>query len=155
MFLSQLICFIDALFSCSSMAIEHFDEKIVPDLKRSRPGDANISIASIYDLLMSPRPGPSYEMDLTLSQDTSFDFQKEAQKRSKSSFCSISKLIIKKHKKQSKIIKNQSKQISKMMKNMKQMKRRLDETETQNREMLESVKQLKVSTKPLNILKKE
>jgi len=132
----------------SSMAIEHFDEKIVPEIKKSRP-DANVSISSIYDLLTStPRAGPSYDgLSFSISRNSSSSSicHKEEHKRTKSSFSSIVKL----YKKQSKIIKGQSKQISKMMRNMSKMKRQLIESEIKNREITESIKQLKASSKPL------
>lgn len=132
----------------SSMAIEHFDEKIVPDIKKSRP-DSNVSISSIYDLLTStPRPGPSYEsLSFNLSRNSSDSSlcHKEEPERSKSSLSSIVRL----YKKQSKVIKGQSKQISKMMRTIGKMKRQLFESEIKNREITESIKQLKTENKPI------
>lgn len=132
----------------SSMAIEHFDEKIVPDIKKSRP-DSNVSISSIYDLLTStPRPGPSYEsLSFNLSRNSSDSSlcHKEEPKRSKSSLSSMVRL----YKKQSKVIKGQSKQISKMMRTIGKMKRQLFESEIKNREITESIKQLKAENKPI------
>lgn len=132
----------------SSMAIEHFDEKIIPDIKKNRP-DANVSISSIYDLLTStPRNSPSYDclsFGLSRNSSSSSVSHKEEQKRSKTSLSSIVKL----YKKQSKIIKGQSKQIAKMMRNITKMKRQLIESEIKNREVTESIKQLKLTSKPL------
>lgn len=134
----------------SSMAIEHFDEKIVPDIKRSRPDAGNVSISSIYDMLItSPRAGQSFEgLALNLSRNSSsssISYKDEYPSRSKSKLSSVVSL----YKRQSKIIKNQSKQIARMMKNLRHMKRRLDEGETKNREMTESIKQLKATNKPM------
>lgn len=130
----------------SSMAIEHFDEKIVPEIKKSRPDAGNVSISSIYDMLITtPRAGQSFEglaaFNLSRNSSSSSVSLKDDHKgvKTKSKLSSVIKL----YKKQSKIIKSQAKQISLMLKNMKQMKRRIDETETKNREMTESIKQLK------------
>lgn len=132
----------------SSMAIEHFDEKIVPDIKKSRP-DSNVSISSIYDLLTStPRPGPSYEglsFNLSRNSSSSSICHKDEPKRSKSSLSSLVRL----YKKQSHVIKNQSKQISKMLRTIGKMKRQLFEGEIKNREITESIKQLKAENKPI------
>jgi F-box protein 28 len=133
----------------SSMAIEHFDEKIVPDIKKSRP-DANVSISSIYDLLTStpgrsaPNYGEGLSFNLSRNSSSSSICHKQEPKRTKSSLSSIVKL----YKKQSKVIKGQSKQISKMMRNMSKMKRQLIESEIKNREITESIKQLKAANKP-------
>lgn len=132
----------------SSMAIEHFDEKIVPDIKKTRP-DANVSISSIYDMLTSstPRATPSFEglHSLSLSRhsssssiSTSNDYPHVKRKSKLSS-------VVKMYKKQSRIIKSQSKQIVKMQHNLKSLKRRLDESEIKNREVTESIRQLKAS----------
>lgn len=131
----------------SSMAIEHFDEKIVPDIKKSRPDGSGHS--SIYDMLMtSPRSKQSLEdllHHIPISPSPySTNRHGDGSTRPKSKLSSVVQL----YKKQSKIIKSQSKQISKMMKNMKLMKRRLDESEIKNREITESIKQLKVAGKP-------
>lgn len=131
----------------SSMAIEHFDEKIAPDLKKSRP-DENASISSIYDILTSPRiVGPSFEgLAFNLSRsssNSSISPIHDTIVRNKSKLSSVVTL----YKKQSKIIKGQSKQIGKMVKSLKQLKRRLDESEIKNREMTESIKQLKSTNK--------
>lgn len=131
----------------SSMAIEHFDEKIVPEIKKTRP-DANVSISSIYDMLTSPRASTSFDgLAFGLSRNSSsssISHKDEHSVRTKSKLSSVVKL----YKKQSKIIKGQSKQISKMMKNLNNIRRRLDESEIKNREMTESIKQLKAA-KPL------
>jgi F-box protein 28 len=142
---------VQELRDISSMAIEHFDEKIVPDIKKSRP-DANVSISSIYDMLItSPRAGQSFEgfaLNLSCNSPSSSVgcHREETVGRSKTKLSSVVTL----YKKQSKLIKNQSKQIAKMMKSLKQMKRRLDESDIKNREMTETIKQLKSTTnKPL------
>lgn len=138
------------------MAIEHFDEKIAPDIKR-RTQPASGTIASLYDILNSSRPGPgtihaSFDgnLSLSLSRDSSCSSliqerpnPKILQLKTKSKKLSS---VINLYKKQSKIIKTQSKQITNMMKNMKQMKRRLDETEVKNREFGETIRQLKESS---------
>lgn len=59
------------------------------------------------------------------------------------------------YKKQSKIIKTQSKQIAKLVHNLKSIKRRLDETEIKNREMTESIRQLKCTAETSTSLKAE
>lgn len=133
----------------SSMAIEHFDEKIVPDIKRVRP-DANVSISSIYDMLTSPRSGTGLDgLAFNLSRNSSSSsigpsHKEEHGVKSKSKLSSIARL----YKKQSKIIKSQSKQIGKMLKDLKHLKRRLDESEIKNREMTASIMQLKATGKP-------
>lgn len=130
----------------SSMAIEHFDEKIVPDIKKLNQDERNVSISSIYDMFIaSPRAGLTLNLSRNSSSSSfsSSSSREEVVKRSKSKLSSVITL----YKKQSKIIKGQSKQIHKMLKTIKTMKRRLDETEIKNREMTESIKQLK-SSKP-------
>lgn len=131
----------------SSMAIEHFDEKIVPDLKKSRPDD-NASISSIYDILASaPRiSGPSFEGFLNLSRSSSNNSISPIHDtivRNKSKLSSVVSM----YKKHSKIIKSQTKQIGKMVKSLNKLKRRLDESETKNRELTESIKHLKSTNK--------
>lgn len=135
----------------SSMAIEHFDEKIVPEIKKLRPDAGNVSISSIYDMLIttpSLQRGQSFDgLSFNLSRNSSsssVSHKEEHGVKTKSKLSSVVRL----YKKQSKIIKSQAKQISLMLKNMKHMKRRLDETEIKNREMTESIKQLKASAKP-------
>lgn len=155
----------------SSMAIEHFDEKIVPDIKKSRPDAGNLSISSIYDMLItkqnksaslpneddpylnmlitSPRSAQSLEgLSFNLSRNSSsasLSPREDGPSKSRSRLSSIVNL----YKRQSKVIKNQSKQISKMFKSLRLMKRRLDESEIKNREMTDSIKQLKTAAKPL------
>jgi F-box protein 28 len=156
----------------SSMAIEHFDEKIVPDIKKSRPDAGNLSISSIYDMLItkqnkpavtneddpyfnmlitSPRAVQNFEgISFNLSRNASSASllpREEGAVKSKSKLSSIVNL----YKRQSKIIKNQSKQMGKLFKSLKQLKRRLDESEIKNRELTESIKQLKASAKPMPV----
>lgn len=135
----------------SSMAIEHFDEKIAPDLKKTRADDGNSSLTSIYDMLITTSPHrhgqnfDSFAFNLSrTSSSSSVSPIHDNVVRNKSKLSSLVTL----YKKQSKVIKSQSKQIAKMMKNLKQMKRRLDDSEIKNREMTESIKQLKTN-KPL------
>jgi F-box protein 28 len=131
----------------SSMAIEHFDEKIVPEIKKMRP-DANVSISSIYDMLTSTPRAPNFEglHSLSLSRNSSSSSVSTSKEDGHSGVKTKSKSsVVRMYKKHSKIIKSQSKQISKMMHNLKSIKRRLDESETKNREMTESIKQLKAS----------
>lgn len=134
----------------SSMAIEHFDERVVPDIKKLRPNAVNVSISSIYDMLISaPRSRQSQDFELGYdlsrnSSSSSLSPKEDFGVKTKPKISSVVKL----YKKQSKTIKSQAKQISKMFKNLQQMKRRLDETEIKNREMTESIKQLKATAKP-------
>lgn len=132
----------------SSMAIEHFDEKIVPDIKKTRP-DANVSISSIYDMLTSTPRAPSFEGLLSRNSSSSSVSTKDECHgvKTKSKLSSV----IRMYKKQSKIIKSQSKQIAKMMHNLKSIKRRLDESEIKNREMTESIKQLKATKSTIEV----
>ena len=126
----------------SSMAIEHFDEKIVPDIKKSSQDERNVSISSIYDMFIaSPRAGLTLNLSRN-SSASSLSPREEVAPKQKSKYSSVISL----YKKQSKIIKGQSKQMAKMFKTIKLMKRRLDETEIKNREMTESIKQLKATT---------
>lgn len=131
----------------SSMAIEHFDEKIVPDIKKSRPETTQMTF---YDMMLtSPRCTSidnfhsafnlsKTQSDTSLSTNSS-PHKDDKHKSTKSKLSSVYKL----YKKQSKIIKTQSIQIAKMITNMKSLKRRLDDTEIKNRELTESIKQLK------------
>jgi F-box protein 28 len=141
----------------SSMAIEHFDEKIVPDIKKSRP-EANVSISSIYDMLTStPRAPPNFESlhSLSLSRhssSSSISVKSESHGVKKKSKLSA---VVRMYKKQSKTIKSQSKQIAKMISNLKSIKRRLDESEIKNREMTESIRQLKATASTSTPLKVE
>lgn len=131
------------------MAIEHFDEKVVPEIKKTRP-DANVSISSIYDMLTSTPRAPSFEglHSLSLSRNSSSSSISTKEDCHHHGVKTKTKLssVVRMYKKQSKIIKSQTKQISKMMHNLKSIKRRLDESEIKNREMTESIKQLKAKT---------
>lgn len=129
----------------SSMAIEHFDEKIVPDIKRTSQDERNVSISSIYDMFIaSPRAGLALNLSRNSSSSSLSSPRDELVVRPKSKLSSVLSM----YKKQSKIIKGQSKQIAKLLKNMKVMKRRLDETDAKNRDMTESIRQLKTTSKP-------
>jgi len=123
----------------SSMAIEHFDEKIAPDIKKLRENPHNVSI---YDILQSPRP--------TLVSSSSYDLliSRNALNASVAARPTKTKLssVVNLYRKQSKIIKMQSKQISKMKNNIKQLSRRLFESEIKTRELNESIKQLNDNT---------
>lgn len=128
------------------MAIEHFDEKIVPEIKKTRP-DANVSISSIYDMLTSTPRTPSFEGLLSRNSSSSSISTKDECHHGVKTKSKLSS-VVRMYKKQSKIIKSQSKQIAKMMHNLKSIKRRLDESEIKNREMTESIKQLKAAKTP-------
>lgn len=132
----------------SSMAIEHFDEKIVPDIKKNRP---EASQMTFYDMMLqSPRCTsidnfhPAFNLSKTQS-NTSISSSMSSLKEFKPKSEIKTKLssVIKLYKKQSRIIKSQSKQIYRMITSMKGMKRRLDDTEIKNRELTESIKHLK------------
>lgn len=132
----------------SSMAIEHFDEKIVPDIKRTSQDERNVSISSIYDMFIaSPRAGLTLNLSRNSSSSSLSSPRDDLVVRPKSKLSSVLSM----YKKQSKIIKGQSKQIAKLLKTMKVMKRRLDETDTKNREMTESIRQLKSTSKPAEV----
>jgi F-box protein 28 len=132
----------------SSMAIEHFDEKIVPEIKKNRPEASQISF---YDMIGMASPRCTgfegfhafnlsrTQSDTSLTTSSPIKEEKVVVSRTKSKFSSVINL----YKKQSKIIKSQSRQISKMFSNLKSLKRRLDDTEIKNRELTESIKQLK------------
>lgn len=134
----------------SSMAIEHFDEKIVPEIKKNRPEASQISF---YDMIgmASPRctgfegfhafnlSRTQSDTSLTTTSSSPLKEERVIVSRTKSKLSSVINL----YKKQSKIIKSQSRQISKMFTNLKSLKRRLDDTEIKNRELTESIKQLK------------
>jgi F-box protein 28 len=140
----------------SSMAIEHFDEKIVPDIRRTRVAPM-AGVVTVFD--MFPRAsldGISFSVSRNTSC-TSISAQSTPQRSSPSSrFLAVKKkskisTLVKLYKKQSMVIKNQTKQIGKMIKFMKDqksslssLKRRLDESEVKNRELSESIKQMKV-----------
>lgn len=132
----------------SSMAIEHFDEKIVPDIKKNRPEASQISF---YDMMLTSPRCTAFEgfnaFNFSRTQaDTSLNnTQSSVLKEDRVVVSRKSKLssVINLYKKQSKIIKAQSRQISKMFTKFKSLKRRLDDTEIKNRELTESIKQLK------------
>lgn len=129
----------------SSMAIEHFDEKIVPDIKRTTQDERSVSISSIYDMFIaSPRAGLALNLSRNSSSSSLSSPRDELVVRPKSKLSSVLSM----YKKQSKIIKGQSKQIAKLVKKMAVMKRRLDESDAKNREMTESIRQLKTTSKP-------
>ena len=134
----------------SSMAIEHFDEKIAVDLKKNRI-EPLTAVPSVFDMF----PRASIDGIFSLSRNTSSSSIASSpcpsniespifiRPRKKSKVSSLVTL----YKKQSKVIKAQSKQIGKMMRFMKDqktsmssMKRRLDESEVKNRELCESIK---------------
>jgi membrane-associated HD superfamily phosphohydrolase len=129
------------------MAIEHFDEKIVPEIKKNRPEASQISF---YDMMLTSPRCTAFEgfhaFNLSRTQsDTSLTTNPSPMKEERVAVSRKSKLssVISLYKKQSKIIKAQSRQISKMFTNLKGLKRRLDDTEIKNRELTESIKQLK------------
>ncbi|CAO1363088.1 unnamed protein product [Diamesa serratosioi] len=125
----------------SSMAIEHFDEKIVPHIKKnlstSPRCESFSSSGLLFDLFASSSSQP-------LSRDSSGSCIPEinavtpqnAHKSSKSKLSGVVKM----YKKQSYQIKLQAKQIAKMSSSIKDLKRRLDESEVKNRELSENVK---------------
>lgn len=137
----------------SSMAIEHFDEKIAVDLRKNRI-EPLATVPSVFDMF----PRASIDGIFSISRNTScssvsaqstpikdmpFDGGRVRKKSKLSSLITL-------YKKQSKVIKAQSRQISKMMKFMKDqksslnsLKRRLDESEVKNRELTESIKKFK------------
>ncbi|XP_070495295.1 F-box only protein 28-like isoform X2 [Chironomus tepperi] len=125
----------------SSMAIEHFDEKIAVDLRKNRIEPLS-SVPSVFDMF----PRASLDPLFSMSRNTSCSsistpststpvkdfpiYTRTARKKSKMS------TLVSLYKKQSKVIKTQSKQIYKMMKflrdqktSMNSLKRRLDESE--------------------------
>lgn len=136
----------------SSMAIEHFDEKIAVDLRKTRI-EPLASVPSVFDMF----PRASIDGLFSMSRNTSctsvsahsspvkeLSLVNHVKKRSKLS--TLARL----YKKQSKMIKTQARQIGKMMKCMKDqksslssLKRRLDESEVKNRELTESIKTFK------------
>lgn len=138
----------------SSMAIEHFDEKIAVDLKKNRIEPLS-AVPSVFDMF----PRTSIDGLFSVSRNTSCTSTSSSSNtqgmdppittrvvKKKSKMSSLVTL----YKKQSKVIKAQSKQIHKMVKFMKDqksslisLKRRLDESEVKNREMSESIKTFK------------
>lgn len=135
----------------SSMAIEHFDEKIAVDLRKTRIEPSTVPL--VFDMF----PRASIDGLFSMSRNTSctsVSAQSTPVKASPSTsrIKKKSKLstLMKLYKKQSKVIKAQSRQISKMVKFMKEqktslgsLKRRLDESEEKNRELTESFKTFK------------
>ncbi|KAG5668156.1 hypothetical protein PVAND_016108 [Polypedilum vanderplanki] len=140
----------------SSMAIEHFDEKIVPDIRKNRISPM-ANVMTVFDMFprVSSLDGISFSCNTSCSSVMSHSTPQRSpvashrlegvKKKTKLS------TLIKMYKKQSKVIKNQTKQIGKMMKYMRDqrsslnsLKRRLDESEVKNRELSESVKQFKI-----------
>lgn len=138
----------------SSMAIEHFEEKIVPDIKKAQLDQSNISRSSFYEYLASsPRPVhgiESLQFDLSRNSSSSSVSFKDHDHRGVATKSKLS-TVVRMYKKQSKIIKGQAKQIARMMHNLKHFKRRLDESEIRNREMTESIRQLKASRNPMPV----
>lgn len=136
----------------SSMAIEHFDEKIAVDLRKNRIEPLS-TVPSVFDMF----PRASIDGLFSMSRNSSCaSISAQSTPVRESIACrrikkksKLSKLV-KLYKKQSKVIKTQSKQISKMMKNMSEqmsslnsLKRRLDESEVKNRELTESMNKFK------------
>lgn len=129
----------------SSMAIEHFDEKIVPDIRKASPRDS--LPCAVFDIF----PRSSLDGILSLSRNSSCS-SISAQSTPKQRVSKKSKLssLVRLYKKQSKVIKSQSKQIMRMVKSLKEqksslnlLKRRLDDSEAKNLELSESVKKFK------------
>ncbi|CAO1323882.1 unnamed protein product [Diamesa hyperborea] len=128
----------------SSMAIEHFDEKIVPHIKKNLSNsprcESYSSSGLLFDLFAS-----SSSSSQPLSRDSSASCiitevkTKPQPKPHKSSKSKLSG-VVKMYKKQSYQIKLQAKQIAKMGSSIKVLKRRLDESEVKNRELSENVK---------------
>lgn len=133
----------------SSMAIEHFDEKIVPEIRKtSTSRDSMSNVCGVFDIF----PRSSMDGLLSLSRNSSCSSM-SAQSTPMKSFPRAVKAktkissLINMYKKQSKIIKSQSKQIIKMIKGLKEqkaslnsLKRRLDDSEAKNLELSESVR---------------
>lgn len=136
----------------SSMAIEHFDEKIVPEIRKSSSSRESLSnVCGVFDMF----PRSSIDGLLSLSRNSSCSSMSAQSTPMKSTMPRIkakSKIssLINMYKKQSKVIKSQSKQIIKMVKGLKEqkaslnsLKRRLDDSEAKNLELSESVKKFK------------
>lgn len=133
----------------SSMAIEHFDEKIVPEIKKNRPEATQMTF---YDMMLtSPRCASienlhsSFNLSKAQSETSlsasSSTMRKEGKQKSK--IRSKVKSILEMCRRQAKIIKFQARQLNKMDTNIKSMKRRLDDSDIKNRELSESIRQLK------------
>lgn len=132
----------------SSMAIEHFDEKIAPDIKKVSPRES--LPCAVFEIF----PRSSIDGILSLSRNSSCSsisaqstpIRSHPRVKTKSKLSSLVRL----YKKQSKVIKGQSKQIMRMIKclneqksSISSLKRRLDESEIKNRELSESMKKFK------------
>mgnify|MGYP003513103455 FL=1 len=135
----------------SSMAIEHFDEKIVPEIRKSSSRDSLSNVCGVFDMF----PRSSMDGLLSLSRNSSCSSMSAQSTPIKSTNTRVkakSKIssLINMYKKQSKVIKSQSKQIIKMVKGLNEqkaslnsLKRRLDDSEAKNLELSESVKKFK------------
>jgi F-box protein 28 len=133
----------------SSMAIEHFDEKIAPDLRKVSPRDS--LPCAVFEIF----PRSSLDGILSLSRNSSCSSISAQSTPIRASHVRVktkSKLssLVKLYKKQSKVIKGQSKQIMRMVKSLNEqkssissLKRRLDESEAKNLELSESIKKFK------------
>lgn len=125
----------------SSMAIEHFDEKIVPHIKKnlstSPRCESFSSTGLLFDLFASSSSQPlSRDSSASCIPEVNTKTQQNPRKSSKSKLSGVVKM----YKKQSYQIKLQAKQIAKMGTSIKDLKRRLDESEVKNRELSENVK---------------
>ena len=126
----------------SSMAIEHFDEKIVPHIKKnlstSPRCESFSSSGLLFDLFASSSSSQPLSRDSSASciPEVNTKPQQNPHKSSKSKLSGVVKM----YKKQSYQIKLQAKQIAKMGLSIKDLKRRLDESEVKNRELSENVK---------------
>lgn len=125
----------------SSMAIEHFDEQIVPYIKKilstSPRCDSFSSSGLLFDLFASSSSQPlSRESSASCIPEVNAKTPQNTHKSSKSKLSGVVKM----YKKQSYQIKLQAKQIAKMGISIKDLKRRLDESEVKNRELSENVK---------------
>lgn len=139
----------------SSMAIEHFDEKIVPEIRRTRTESSSLSIFEIFprtsvDGFYAPPTSSRNSSFMSIPVHDSPEPRRMIQKKKPKL-----STIVKMYKKQSKLIKSQSKAITKMVKSLKEqksslisLKRRLDESEVKNRELSESIKKFKVKSSP-------
>lgn len=126
----------------SSMAIEHFDEQIVPYIKKnlstSPRCDSFSSSGLLFDLFASSSSSQplSRESSASCIPEVNAKTPQNPHKSSKSKLSGVVKM----YKKQSYQIKLQAKQIAKMGISIKDLKRRLDESEVKNRELSENVK---------------
>lgn len=125
----------------SSMAIEHFDEKIVPHIKKNlstSPRCESFSSSGLLFDLFASSTSQSLSRDSSASCIPEIN-AKRPQNPQKSSKSKLSG-VVKMYKKQSYQIKLQAKQIARMSTSIKDLKRRLDESEVKNRELSENVK---------------